>query len=146
MFSKGSHTEVAITVDGGLKHLVLGARAINNRMAVVRIDAPPSNLNVVQVYAPTSAVPDEETEEFYSVLEETLASLLRSEIKLVLVNFKTKVGKTDISNVFYRVVGSHGLKPRNERGNRLLQFCVEQQLMLANTLFQQHNQRLYTWN
>lgn len=69
---------MTIIVDGRYKHLVLGARAINERMAVIRMDAAPSTVSIIQAYAPTSAAPDEEKEEFYSVLEETLASLPRS--------------------------------------------------------------------
>ena len=56
-----------------------------------------------------------------------------------------KVGKTDSSDSYYRVVDSHGLGTRNEREDKLLQFCAEQQLVLANTLFQQYNHRLYMW-
>ena len=83
---------VAITVDGRYKHLVVGERAINDRMAVVGIDAAPSsNIGVIQAYAPT----DEEIEEFCRVLEETLASLPRSNIKLVLGDIEAKVGKTN---------------------------------------------------
>ena len=115
-------------------------------MAFVRIDAAhASTIIVIHVYAPTSAAPDEEIEEFYSVLEETLASLLRSDIKLVLGDFNSKVEKTDKNDAFYGVVGSHDLGTRNERGDKLLQFCMEQQLVLANILFQQRNRRLYTW-
>ena len=90
---------MAIIVDGRYKLVVLGTRALNNRMAVVvRISAAPSAVSVIQVYVQTSAAADEEIEEFYSVLEGILASLLRSDIKLALGNFNAKVGKTDNSD------------------------------------------------
>ena len=78
---------------------MLGARAINNQTAVVRIDAASSTISVIQAYAPTSAAPDEGIEEFYKVLEETLASLPRSNIRQVLGDFNAKVRKTDLYRV-----------------------------------------------
>ena len=91
-------------------------------MTVFRISATPSNISVIQVYASTTAAPDEEIKGFYSALEETLVSLTRSEIKLLLGDFNAKVEKTDSSDAFYGVVGSHGLGIRNERADRQFDF------------------------
>ena len=44
-----------------------------------------------------------------------------------------------------RVTGKFGLGMRNEAGQRLVEFCQENALVIANTLFQQHKRRLYTW-
>ena len=63
----------------------------------------------------------------------------------MLGDFNAKVGRTDSSDAYYGVVSSHVLGTKNECEDTLLQFCVEQQLMLVNTLFQQHNRRLYMW-
>ena len=41
--------------------------------------------------------------------------------------------------------GKFGLEIRNEAGQRLIEFCQENALVIANTLFQQHKRRLYTW-
>ena len=43
------------------------------------------------------------------------------------------------------VTGKFGLGIRNEAGQRLIEFCQEKALIIANTLFQQHKRRLYTW-
>ena len=69
-----------------------------------------------------SISPNQCSTRFYSVLEETLVSLPRSNIKLVLRDFNAKVTNTDSSDAFYGVVGSHGLGTRKERGDTLLQF------------------------
>lgn len=61
----------------------------------------------------------------------------------MLGDFNAKVGKTNSSNSYNGIVGSHGLRIGNESGNQLLQFCIEQQFVLASTLFQQYNRRLY---
>ena len=43
------------------------------------------------------------------------------------------------------VTGRFGLGVQNEAGQRLIEFCQENALVIANTLFQQHKRRLYTW-
>ena len=64
---------MAVIINGRYNHLVLGARVINNRMEVVRIDTAPSTMSVIQAYATNSAALNGEIEEFYHALEETLA-------------------------------------------------------------------------
>ena len=44
-----------------------------------------------------------------------------------------------------RVTGKFGLGVQNEAGQRLIECCQENALVIANTLFQQHKRRLYTW-
>ena len=58
-------------------------------------------------------------------------------------DFNGKIGKTDSSDAYYGVVDYHGLRIRNEHGDGLFQFCVELQLLLANTSLLQHSRRLY---
>ena len=52
-----------------------------------------------------------------------------------------KVGSKEIPGV----IGKFGLEVQNEAGQRLIEFCQENTLVIANTLFQQHKRRLYTW-
>ena len=60
---------------------------------------------------------------------------------LVIRDWKAKVGSQDAAGV----TGKFGLGIRNEAGQRLIEFCQENALVIANTLFQQHKRRLYTW-
>ena len=53
--------------------------------------------------------------------------------------------KKEIKKHLPRVTGKFGLGIRNEAGERLIEFCQENALVIANTLFQQHKRRLYTW-
>jgi len=55
--------------------------------------------------------------------------------------FSTKVGSQDIPGL----TGNFGLGVQNEAGQRLIEICQEKALVIANTLFQQHKRRLYTW-
>ena len=55
--------------------------------------------------------------------------------------FNAKVGSQEIPGV----TSKFGLRIQNEAGKRLIEFCQENTLFIANTLFQQHKRRLYTW-
>ena len=56
-------------------------------------------------------------------------------------DWTAKVGSQDISGV----IGKFGLRVQNEAGQMLIEFCQENALVIANTLFQQHKRRYYTW-
>ena len=59
----------------------------------------------------------------------------------ILGDCKAKVGSQETPGV----TGKFGLGGQNEAGQRLIEFCQENVLVIANTLFQQHKRRLYTW-
>lgn len=75
---KESRSGIAIVIERRYRNLALGARVINNRLAVVRME---DSTFAIYAYAPTTAVSEEEIDEFFSVLEETMASLLKSGVK-----------------------------------------------------------------
>ena len=94
---------------------------------------------VIQVYAPTSNAEEAEDEQFY----EDLQNLLEHPKKDILFigDWDAKVGSQETP----RVTGKFGLGVWNEAGQRLIEFCKENALVITNTLFQQHKRRLYTW-
>ena len=59
----------------------------------------------------------------------------------IIGDWNAKVGSQEIPGV----IGKFGLRVQNEAGQRLIEFCQENALVIANTLFQQHKRRLYTW-
>ena len=61
---------------------------------------------------------------------------------IIMGDFNAKVGNVSLDN---DVMGWHGLGQANERGERLIEFCKEHQLVTGNTLFQYHDRRKYTW-
>ena len=72
-------------------------------------------------------------------MEQPSKSIRESEIQYFLWN--AKVGNQDIPGA----TGKFGLEVQNEVGQRLTEFCQENARVKANTFFQQHNRRLYTW-
>ena len=85
-------------------------------------------------------------EAFFGQLNRTINTLPRQEVLIILGDMNAKIGKaTTIEDHLKQIIGPFGLGTLNERGDRMLQFCQEQSLTIANTLFEHHNRRLYTW-
>ena len=96
---------------------------------------------VIQVYAPTSNAEEAEVEWFYEDLQDLLELTPKKDILFIIEDWNAKVGSQETPGV----TGKFGLGIRNEAGQRLIQFCQENTLVIANTIFQQYKRRLYTW-
>ena len=96
---------------------------------------------VIQVYAPTSNAEEAEVEWFYEDLQDLLELTSKKDVLFIVGDWNAKVGSQETSGV----TGKFGLGIQNEAGQRLIEFCKENSLVIANTLFQQHKRRLYTW-
>ena len=101
----------------------------------------PFNITVIQVYAPTSNGEEAEIEQFYEDLQDLLELAPKKEVLFIIGDWNAKVGSQETP----RVTGKFGLEMLNEAGQRLIEFCQEKALVIANILFQQHKRRLYTW-
>ena len=96
---------------------------------------------VIQVYAPTSNAEEAEVEQFYEYLKGLLEQTPKKDSLFIIGNWNAKVGSQKTPGV----TGKLGLGVRNEVAQRLIEFCQESALVIANTLFQQLKRRLYTW-
>ena len=99
-----------------------------------------SAISVIQVYAPTSNAEEAEVKWFYEDLQDLLELTPPEDVLFIIGDWNAKVG----SQAIPRVKGKFGLGVQNEAGQRLIEFCQENTLVIANTLFQQHKRRLYT--
>ena len=95
---------------------------------------------VIQVYAPTSNAEEAEVERFYEDPQDLLELTPKNDVLFIIGDWNAKVGSQETPGV----TGKFGLAMRNEAGQRLTEFCPENALVIANTLFQQHKTRLYT--
>ena len=95
---------------------------------------------VIQVYAPTSIAEEAEAEQFYEDLKDLLELTPQKDVLFIIGDWNAKVGSQEIPGV----TGKFGLGVQNEAGQRLIEFCQENTLVMANTIFQQHKRRLYT--
>ena len=105
------------------------------------ISKAPFNITVIQVYALTSYAEEAEVERFYEDLEDILELTPRKGVLFNIGNWNAKVGSQEIPEV----TGKFGLGVQNEAGQSLIEFCQENTLVIANTLFQQHKRNLYRW-
>ena len=132
---------VAIMVNKRVQNAVLGCNLKNNRMISVCFQGKPFNITVIQVYAPTSNAEETEVERFYEDLQDLLELTPTKDVLFIIGDWNAKVESQETPGV----TGKFGLKMLNEAGQRLIEFCQENSLVIANTLFQQHKRRLYTW-
>ena len=110
-------------------------------MISIRFQGKPFSITVIQVYALISNAEEAEVEWFYEYLQDLLELTPPKVVLFIIGDWNTKVGSQEIP----RVMGKFGLGVQNEAGQRLTEFCQENALVIANTLFQQHKRRLYTW-
>ena len=110
-------------------------------MISVRFQGKPFNITVIQAYALTSNAKKAEVEWLYEDLQDLLELTPQKYVLFIIEDWNAKVGSQETPGV----TGKFGLGIRNEAGQRLTEFFQENALVIANTLFQQHKRRLYTW-
>ena len=94
-------------------------------MISVRFQGKPFNITVIQVYAPTRNA--EEAERFYEDLQDLLELTPQKDVLFIIGNWNAKVGSQETSGV----TGKFGLGIQNEAGQRLIEFCQENSLVLS---------------
>ena len=100
----------------------------------------PLSITVVQVCALTNNAEEAEVDRFYECLQALLELTPQIDVLFIIGDWNAKVGTEEIPVV----TGKFGLGVWNEAGQRLIEFCQENVLVIANTFFQQHKRRLYT--
>ena len=110
-------------------------------MISVHFQGKPFNITVIQAYAPTSNAEEAEAERFYENLQDLLELTPQKDALFIIGDWSAKVGSQETPGV----TDKFGLGVQNKAGQRLIEFCQENALVIANALFQQHKRRLYTW-
>ena len=94
---------------------------------------------MIQVYAPNTNAKEPEAERFYDLQD--LLELTSKKVHFIIGDWNAKVGSQETP----RVTDKFGLGVQNEAGQRLVEFYLQNALVIANTFFQQHKRRLYIW-
>ena len=110
-------------------------------MISVHFQDKPFNITVIQVYAPTTNAKEAEVKQYYDDLRDLLELTPKKDVPFFIGDWNAKVGSQEIPGI----TGKFDLGIQNEAGQSLTEFCQENTLVIANTLFQQHKRRLYTW-
>ena len=121
-------------VNKRVQNAVLGCNLKNDRMISVHFQGKPFNITVIQVYALTINAEEAEVEWFYEDLQDLLELTSKKHVLFIIGDWNAKVGCQEIPGV----TGKFGPGEQNEAGQRLTEFCQENALVIANTLFQQH--------
>ena len=98
-------------------------------------------MTYIQAYAPTTNTKEAEVEQLYEDLQDLLELIPKKDVLFIIGDWNAKLGSQETPGV----TGKLGLEVQNEAGQRLIDFCQENALVIANTFFQQHTRRLYTW-
>ena len=110
-------------------------------MTSVHFQGKPFNIMVIQVYGPTSNTEEAEVELFYEDLKDLLELTPKKDVLFIIGDWNAKAGSQETPGI----TGKFGLGVQNQAGQSLTEFGQENTLVIANTLFQQHKRRLYTW-
>ena len=100
-------------------------------MISVCFQGKPFNITAIQVSAPTSNAEEAEVEWFYKDLQDLLELTLKKDVLFIIGDWNAKIGSREIPGV----TGKFGVGVQNEAGQRLIKFCQENKLVIANTLF-----------
>jgi len=111
-----------------------------SKMISVHFQGKPFNITVIQVYAPTSNAEEAEVELFYEDLQDLLELTPQRDVLFIIGDWNAMVGSQEVPGITSKF--GHGVQ--NEARQRLIEFCQENELVIVNTLFQQHKRRLYT--
>ena len=114
-----------------VRNAVLGCNLKNDRMISVHFQGKPFNIMVIQAYAPTSNTEEAEVELFYEDLQELLELTPQKHVHFIIGDWNAKVGSQETPGV----TGKFGLGIWSKEGQRLIEFCQENTLVIANTLF-----------
>ena len=108
-------------------------------MISVRFQGKPFSITIIQACAPASNAEEAEVEQVYEDLQDLLELTPPKDVLFIIGDWNAKVGSQETPGG----TGKFGLGIRNEAGQRLIEFCQENTLIIANTLFQQHKRRLH---
>ena len=110
-------------------------------MISVHFQGKPFNIRVIQVYKLTINAEEAEVEWLYEHLQDLLEITPKKDVLFMIGDWNAKVESQETPGV----TGKFVLGIQNEAGRRLIEFCQENALVIANTLFQKHKRRFYTW-
>ena len=132
---------LAIMVNKRIQNAVVGCNLKNDSMISVCFQGKPFNITVNQVYAPSANAEEAEIELFYEDLQDLLELTPKKDVLFIIGDWNAKVESQETPGV----TGKFGLGMWNKAGQRLIEFCQQNALVIINTLFQKHKRRLYTW-
>ena len=138
---KVHHRGVGFLVAPKLVRAVIKVQPISSRVIVLRIDAKPQPITIIQAYMPTSEADEEDVLAVYATLQKAVKECPKKDRLVVMGDFNAKIG----ANRQHAACGSFGLGDGNDRGQLLLDWLEDNKLVAVNTCFQHRPNQLFTW-
>ncbi|XP_005091913.1 craniofacial development protein 2-like [Aplysia californica] len=135
---------VAIILKKGLEKCLMEWKQVNSRMMTLRLKGKHSNTSILQCYAPTNDSEDESKDYFYEQLQRELTGIPRHDLIVVMGDLNAKVGEDNTN--YERKMGQQGTGTRNENGERLVDFCALNNLVIGGTLFPHRTIHKLAWD
>lgn len=138
------HAEgVGLLLSKNAKKSLLEWKPISSRIIHARFKSNVRNISLIQCYAPTEDADSENKDQFYSLLTSTVLKVPKQDILIVMGDMNSKVGADNTQ--FEAVMGKHGLGERNENGEYLIEFCLQNNLIIGGTFFPHKSIHKATW-
>jgi exonuclease III len=138
--TQGRHG-VGFIIQKYLKQYIESYLGISERVALLNLDMTGKKFTIIQVYAPTKESDEEEVDNFYDTIYEAMSRAYEDFI--LMGDFNAKIGIPQKEE--YPVMKQHGYGTRNVRGQRLINFAMENKLAIINTFYKKKRKRRWTW-
>ena len=137
------HHGVAIMMSTKAEQALLEWKPISERIIYARFFSKYIKLSVIQVYAPTNDANEEDKDHFYEQLQAVVEGIQKHDLLIVMGDLNAKVGDNKVG--FENVMGGHGIGVSNENGEKLLDFCGLNNLLVTGTIFPLKLVHKQTW-
>lgn len=114
---------------------------ITERVCLLNLNFVTTKLSLIQVYAPTSDATEEVLDAFYDQVEK--ARCLATGKVILLGDWNAKIGKRKLEE--NTIIGPYCYGERNHRGQKLVQYALQNKLTIINTIFKKKIKNLWTW-
>ncbi len=145
LYSGGENHQhgVAIILNKISEKALIEWEPVNNRIIKARFNSNQINITLFQVYAPTEEAEEEVKNEFYEALQSKVSQVPKQDMLIVAGDFNAKVGQNN--DGYESIMGLHGCGTRNENGEKLVDFCQENKLVIGGTIFPHKDIHKFTW-
>ena len=136
---------VGIMLRGEAAKSLIGWEPVNDRIITARLQTRHAKVSVIQIYAPTEPSSDNEKDEFYNQLQQTIDNIPRYDIKLLIGDFNAMISKDRTG--YENVIGPHGSATNtNDNGERMISFCNMYGFSICNSYFKHKDIHKKTWH
>jgi len=136
-----SQRGVAVILDHETAKRVVKVIQHSDRLIMVKVEAEPVDIVIIQLYMPTTDNDDDEVEQVYEALDELIEKEKGNDYVVIMGDWNAVVGEGRDE----KEVGSFGYGKRNDRGQMMVEFCRRRKMMITNTWFEHEKRRRYTW-